>query len=276
MRGNQAVYGGPITADSAIVLGLTQLDSALTYVNDSSRVRSLAQVVKGRALLDLGRYGEAALAVTGVPLSFAYRNDGGGALQGNNFVQNDFFWNFNVRLAVGEREGGNGLPFVSAQDPRVRTFFRKMRYSKPMDSLYDQTKYPDRSTPIVVASGVEAYLIRAEASLHTGEENWLMLLDSLRSHAITPAMPNLSDPGTPSARVDLLYRERAMWLYLTGRRLGDIRRLVRNYQRNPETVFPTGAYPINGAMYGKATAIPFDSEEQRKVNPRFTAGCTTP
>src|SRR5690606_40849192 len=40
-----------------------------------------------------------------------------------------------------------------------------------------------------------------------------------------PGLPPLEDPGTDEARVDLLFQERAYWLFLTGRRHADMRRL---------------------------------------------------
>jgi hypothetical protein len=56
---------------------------------------------------------------------------------------------------------------------------------------------------------------------------------------------------TQREREDLHFRERAFWLYLTGQRLSDMRRLVRQYQRNPQTVFPTGTYAR--ALYRSVT-----------------------
>jgi len=93
---------------------------------------------------------------------------------------------------------------------------------------------------------------------------------------VTPAMAPIPTMPTATAdQVNLLYQERAFWLYLTGRRLGDMRRLIRNYGRDPETVFPTGDYPIQGAKYGKATAIPFIKAAEAQFNPKITTGCTT-
>jgi starch-binding outer membrane protein, SusD/RagB family len=47
---------------------------------------------------------------------------------------------------------------------------------------------------------------------------------------------------TQAQRVDLHFQERAFWLWLTGQRLSDMRRLVRQYNRPQETVFPTGTF----------------------------------
>ena len=47
----------------------------------------------------------------------------------------------------------------------------------------------------------------------------------------------LQDPGTPDGRVDLLFHERAFWLYLTGHRQGDLRRLIRDCSGGAGTAF---------------------------------------
>jgi hypothetical protein len=98
-------------------------------------------------------------------------------------------------------------------------------------------------------------------------------LNDLRATAIVPALPPLSAPTAAEAQVGLVYRERAFWLYLTGRRLGDLRRLIKNYGRDAETVFPSGRYAA-GASYGTATAIPFVLDANSIGNPYITSGCT--
>jgi len=270
---NQPVYSGPYTTDSAVAYGIVQLDSALAHGRDSTQFIDFASVVKGRALLNLGQYAEAAAAVSNVPTTFVYEVDSTSSANFFNVNSGVFDWSVNP-MAVGDREGGNGLPFVSAQDPRVPTVFVQTRFDTPADSLYDQLKYPTSRTPMVLASGIEARLIEAEAALNAGDPTWLTILNTLRSTAITPAMAPLTDPGTTSARVDLLYGERAFWLYLTGRRLGDLRRLIRNYGRDPQTVFPTGNHPVGG-IYSTGTAIPFITAVYASYNAQLAGGCTS-
>jgi len=148
-----------------------------------------------------------------------------------------------------------------------------VRFTIPADSLYDQLKYSTTQIPIVVASGIEARLIEAEAVLNAGDPTWVDILNTLRATAISPAMPPIASvPATTAAQVDLLYSERAFWLYLTGRRLGDLRRLIRNYGRGAETVFPTGNYLLGGTYQG-ATAIPFVQTNEARYNPHITSGC---
>jgi hypothetical protein len=58
-------------------------------------------------------------------------------------------------------------------------------------------------------------------------------------------------------------------MYLTGHREGDLRRLVRQYGRPINTVYPVGT-AINGVAYGTSTVFPISEDEAN--NPNFH-GC---
>ena len=95
-----------------------------------------------------------------------------------------------------------------------------------------------------------------------GDPAWLTTLNALRAASPMAAqLPPLVDPGTTAARQDMLFHERAMWMYLTAHRLGDMRRLIRQYQRPTETVFPTGAY-FKGGSYGTDVNLPLPFSER--------------
>ena len=79
-----------------------------------------------------------------------------------------------------------------------------------------------------------------------------------------------TDPGDATARTDLMFRERAFWMFGTGHRLGDLRRLIRQYGRAAETIFPTGSYP-KGGNYDTDVNIPLSADEAN--NPNFI-GCS--
>ena len=83
-------------------------------------------------------------------------------------------------------------------------------------------------------------------------------------------LPPLADPGTEAGRIDLLFRERAFWLYLTTHRVGDLRRLVRQYNRPASAVWPTGAY-FKGGTYGPDQNITPSFAERNNAN---WEGCT--
>ena len=55
------------------------------------------------------------------------------------------------------------------------------------------------------------------------------------------AMPaTATTPAAKDAAIDLLFREKAFWTFGRGQRLPDLRRLVRQYGRTDDQVFPTG------------------------------------
>jgi len=97
--------------------------------------------------------------------------------------------------------------------------------------------------------------------------SYLTTLNSLRSsNGITTP---LTDPGTATARVRQFFQERAFWLWLTGHRLSDLRRLVRQYGFTAAQVFPTGQ-TIFGAPYGTDVNLPLPFQERN--NPAATSG----
>jgi hypothetical protein len=67
-----------------------------------------------------------------------------------------------------------------------------------------------------------------------------------------------------------MFSERAFWFFATGHRLGDLRRLVRQYGRAAESVFPTGAY-FKGGTYGPDVNLPIPFDELN--NPLAQSGC---
>jgi hypothetical protein len=277
-------------------------DSALATSADSERVMNLARVGKGRALLALGRYAEAAQAVADVPDEFRYAfqytainsststNEG----TGGSFVYRDFgVLGLALSLTMADTEGVNGLPFLSSRDPRVP-------WAVLDTNQYGHVRWRpanlsrDGSGSIVLASGVEARLIQAEAALQAGSADWLARLNTLRTDGTFDTQPDaqdpaktdtlwhagsggvaglapLSDPGTLDGRVSLLFRERGFWLYLTGHRQGDLRRLIRQYGRQQQDVYPQGNYPGAYNNYGTDVTAPIPGAE-RISNPLFT-GC---
>ncbi len=71
---------------------------------------------------------------------------------------------------------------------------------------------------------------------------------------------------TRTPRRRCFFREKAFWTFGRGQRLPDLRRLVRQYERTEDKVFPTGGY-FKGGTYGHDVNLPVPSSEQ--VNPQF-------
>src|SRR5690606_38824041 len=146
---------------------------------------------------DLGRFEEAAQAAAAVPTEFVYNAEYGSSPGKTNRLRFTFSRTGN-NLSVSDREGVNGLDFVSAGDPRVPVTLLGIAHDDAT-RIYAAAKHQDVSAPIVVASGIEARLIEAEAALKRGDPSSLTILNELRATQITPAMAPLDDPGTPEA-----------------------------------------------------------------------------
>lgn len=252
-------FGQPLNTAEMYERAISDFDSALSYGADSVRVANLARVGKGRALLDLGRYTEAASIVDAVETGYAYSVQYSMTVMPNGIYRQI---NTDQFLSVADQDGGNGLDFRSANDPRVQTVL--VGVSSTGHDLYTFSKYGNGDAPVPLATGIEARLIDAEAALNDSGD-WLATLNGLRS---TVGLAPLSDPGSAAGRVDLMFRERAFWLFATGHRHGDLRRLVRQYQRPAESVFPTGTY-ADGQPYGSETT--FAPDASQRGNPNYVA-----
>ena len=270
-------YGAPQTTPEIFQIAIAKFDTAITLATAITGIKSasqinLAKVGRGRALLNLARYADAATAVAGVPADFKFE------LQhsDNSTRQNNGVWSLSInggRWGVSDGEGTNGLPFRTASDARVASRPRSTNNGNGFDGgpMFEAVKYPARTTPVILADGVEAELIKAEAQLKAGDAGgFLATLNALRSNAAvlaargyTGSFAALADPGSEVARQNLLFRERAYWLFLTAHRVGDLRRMIRQYGRGAETVFPTGSYSSNGrsTIYGNDTSFPIPVEE---------------
>ncbi len=268
--------------ERAIVL----LDSAITLVSNDQSILSLAQIAKGRALLALGQYEQAAMSVRDVPVGFKFELPVMVTWYGGKHARDpdgqNWFTNWQ-RGAIANRKGINGLPFESALDPRIR---RRTYIGHPVVT---------DSSHVKVASHIEARLIQAEAMLHAGDPGFLDVLNTLRTDGtftVTPTLDTVYKAGTGgvgglaplhdpansiapgqtlfNARLDLIMYERAFWLFFTGHRQGDLRRLLRNYNRTIEEVYPTGPARGGFGSFDQYVDVPIPDGE--RYNPYFT-GC---
>ncbi len=275
-------YGSPISTAAAFQLALAHADSGLALVTGSTatdvKVRSALQVTRGRILLNLSRPAEAASAVSGVLTTFHYD------MYHSQQTNDNATWSLNNdshRYSVSAGEGSNGLNFATAADPRVPvcqggdaackavgvTATARDDLGKP---YYVQLLWPDRTSTVAIVDGIEARLIEAEAQLKAGSAaTALATLNALR--ASKTGLAPLTDAGSDAARVNQLFRERGFWLFGRGHRMGDLRRLVRQYGRAQDAVFPTGTWH-KGGNYGSDVTMPVPQAEEN--NPNVTPGHT--
>ena len=375
---NDYTYAAPSTTAQVYQDAIVKFDSALALAGSNASVLNLARVGKGRALLNLGNYADAAQAVASVPDGFKYQIAAAWE-QVLGGVPHD---PFTGGLQDADREGNNGLPFVSSQDPRSAQGLGHNEYGTPPEpqKIVGQLNSMGYA-PLTIADAVEARLIQAEAALQAGDvTTWRTTLNQLRTQGFMTPLPDtiwdtlgvtgctdasicggdngpgpnddpsarqwgqplnfppagytvvdsfqivlrpfttqtqaiyttcvldswyqpcngfpgydtilvyashpvgqwtagsggvggldtLADPGTDTGRVSLMFRERAYWLYVTGHRQGDLRRLIRQYHRDPSQVYPTGLYDPRIGAYGTDVTAPIPSSEY--ANPLFH-GC---
>lgn len=260
---NRLEHGNPWTTQQMFERALQGFRAARDVTGNPTQVR-LSRIGEGRTLLDMGQFEAAAAVVASVPTSFVYVIE----YSENTARQNNGVWGIthNRRgYGVAHREGGNGLPYrqgssqdPSSQDPRV-PYTRTN--SRAIDSPYAhfwQLKYPQRGSAIPLATGIEARLIEAEAALRR-DDLPVFLAKHNELRALEPGLAPLAGAAlalmTREARENLHFQERAFWLWLTAQRLSDMRRLIRQYDRPSETVFPTGTY---GRLLWSPASVPDD------------------
>jgi hypothetical protein len=261
-----------VARDSLLGHALAMFDSALAHAAPPDTVRFLAQLGRGRALLSLDRPDDAEEAVVDVPSSFRYEVPYTASISTqSNTLYRDLAMRRNLSVADGE--GLNGITFISGADPRIGA--ELVGESSLGHPIYNFARNTGLGASIPLALGVQAALIRAEAALRHGDvAKWTAELDGIRATAMTPSIQPLSADSSTEAdhseRVSILFRERALWLFATGQRHGDLRRLVRQYGRDQASVFPSGPYQGSGLSYGTdVTFVPLGEEP----NSDFT-GCT--
>jgi hypothetical protein len=281
----------PLTNAEVYAIAATHLDSALAILgsatdNASVDVRRAALIVKARILVDQKQFSAAAalVPVSAVPAGYQYiwatstasNNDDLGIWSLNNSVArvtvSDSFDIVNGQTNII----GNAIPFASANDPRVPVTKGTTAAEDLLTPLFVQRIWPNRDDPIPMVSAIDARLIEAEARLNAPDIAGMMtILNQLRADRpkignFTPGtMTPLATPATQDAAVSLFFREKAFWTFGRGQRLGDLRRLIRQYGRTQDKVFPTGVY-FKGGVYG--SQVNFAVPDGELVNPQFK-GC---
>jgi starch-binding outer membrane protein, SusD/RagB family len=275
-------YGKPLTGAAVFDAAVADADSGLAEIKGTAAgdiaVRRALLITKARALLGLGKYADAATAVAGIPTSYSY--DITYALAtGDNVLYTQPA--SSRRYTIGDSLEGRGhnllvanaIPFYTLQDPRVPS---KYTISAKGDTTLSQdgsipsrtTTLWARNTTVSAVNGLDARLIEAEAKLQANDiPGMITILNALRDappklgEVQPPKLAPLAVPATKEAATSLLFREKALWTFGRGQRLGDLRRLVRQYNRPIDQVFPTGEH-YRGGNYGPDVNLPVPQQEE--------------
>jgi hypothetical protein len=294
--GREEVYGAPLSTDSLYAVAIAKIDSGLATVPTTAatataanevRVRNSLATLRGRVRVNQGNWADVITSVASVPTTFVW-------LQEQSLTtRTPHMWSFinnQRRYSVANREGTNGLDFASAADPRVPTcIFNQtacttlgFNQRRPFDA--SNTAVPDQIYQLVqatdgssspVVSGLQARLYEAEARARLGQyatagTGSLAILNTLRAspptyvlsggRTVTP-LPALAAAADAAGQRSQIFREKAFWLYGLGHRLGDLRRLVRQYGLPQDQVFPVGQWQARGVNYQSDVNFPIPTSE---------------
>jgi starch-binding outer membrane protein, SusD/RagB family len=271
-------YGPRQTTAEILTRASQRFDAAATTAGAAtgtaaSNQQNLSRLGRARIAMNQNNYAAAVALVSGIPTNWSYQLE----YSDNTTRQNNGVFGITQtrkEYGLASLEGGNGIEYrLNPEDPRVPWSID----GGAADALirqYTPRKYDSRNAPIALASGLEARLIEAEAALDRGNSNaYLPILNALRAPA---GLSDLSDPGSADERVDQFFRERAFWLFGSGQRLGAMRRLVRQYGRAADDVFPAGDYTRLGTDeilrpdavgYGPDVNLPLPIQEENNPLP---------
>jgi hypothetical protein len=278
-------YTQPLTNADGFKLALARLDTALTFLTatDAATVtlKNAVLTTRGRIKVDLGDFAGAATEVAGVPTSFQYNFD---------YSQTTFdneWWIMGTsvkRYTLGDSinvagQIFNAIPFARLNDPRVKVLNSGAPGEDNVTIFIDQGNW-GRDDPIPPLSGIDARLVEAEAKLQANDIAGMMtILNALRTSPQTlgifkvPALAAAATPPDKTTATDFFFREKALWQFERGYRMGDLRRLVRQYGRAQDKVFPSGNFTRNGTPSGTyGTQVAFPVVDAELNNPNFH-GC---
>lgn len=261
-----AATGGPELQTPAL------LDSAIFWFSkgidvgkangtaDGKALANASLVGRARAKLQKGDKAGALADAAAVPAGFEYDLTYTDDLSNRTRLSNRL-WQFTF-----DRGSISVSSPYRLNDPRVPYKAPGQHNLQPQDAVpggfYVQQKYPSYSSPIRLASKLEADYIAAEASGDVAQQ--LALIDARRSANGQPAYAGATDAASVMKE---LYFQRELDFYLEGKKLGDFR-------RNPAATY---AVPATGSAYVKPGYVPIGNNTcfpiprtERDNNPGMT------
>lgn len=259
-----------LTSAQVFAQAEAQFDTAIAAAQTAgaSDILNMALVGQARARLDQGNLDGAAADAAQVPDGFVAN------------ATSDLSQGYRVNLVVSENNNGHSVSIApdyrndtlvdgagnTVPDTRVPvvpaldTAGNVKTAADKATPLYVQQKYADASSPIPVASYIEAQLIVAEDK---GGAEAVNIINTLRATVGLPAYQGPTDQASITA---LIAQERARWLFLEGQHLYDLRRL--NLTPSPAPGTPYSIVYAKGGTYGNQVCFPLPDVE-RLNNPHL-------
>jgi len=261
--GGELIFGEPLTTDEMFSTAIQWFDQAISSASGNDKLANLARVGKARAQLGLGQIDAAAGTVAGVPTDFVYNIEHS---TNSRRQENGIYILSTVRRqwSIADGKGGNGIKYRSANDPRTPWDGGTEFGQDDITLYYNQLKFPSSSAFVPLASGIEARLIEAEAAANAGDATQVANIHNALRATVGLEPVDLSGMTKDQLRA-FHFEERAFWLFSTGHRQGDLRRLVRVYGEDISTVFPWGPY-FKGGEYSSDVTFPIPQSEANNPN----------
>jgi len=231
--------------DSAVAHFALAISRGTAAGGEGTTLANAARVGTARAYLQAGNSAQAISAAGAVPAGFTYNLSYVDDLAQRTRLANRL-WQF-----VRDRGSIAVAPIWRTTDPRV-PWLVTSAYS-PQDAAYStdrgvpyaiQQKYTDYSSPIRLASKLEADYIQAEAE---GTSSQLTLIDARRA---ATGLAAYSGPTDANSVLTEFFTQKGFDFYLEGKRLGDFR-------RHPNNII--GA-PVSGSTYWKPGFAPVGTD----------------
>ena len=272
---NQMLGNAHARFDSALTI--LAADTAAADQANIPNEQYLAEIGAARVLLDSGDYTDAAALVANVPDLYLYSV----GYSFNSTNQYNGVYEFSVnerRYAVRIRRAGPVCRTARTATPGWSGLTTGPGSIGSQENYAEDSSTRARTIPFPVATGMEALLIRAEAAFNTsGPAAALPFVNRARvawnsvnrtlnaTAAVGDTIGALASIPTGNAGLLVIFKERAYDLWLTAHRLGDERRLIRQYGFTADQVFPIGPYPAGG-NYGPDVALVLPATEASNPN----------
>lgn len=255
------VYAPEITRNEALAEAESHFTAAITATQGltdtaSVNLQRMAYLGRARTRLDLGNLAGAGADAGQVPAAFVY-NVTASTIDSR---RNNRVYGESNSLGVSSSVG----PVYRAMaDPRVP--FKDLNQTNAVGvKAFAQLKYTSAAAPIPLATGDEAQLILAEASIATAPATTIGIIDAERAKGGQGPYVGPTDAASLKSQV-IDQRKRA--LFLTGTQLGDV---IRYDLASSLTPAKGAAFPYGGT-YGDQVCMPLPDVE-RLNNPVLNGG----
>ncbi len=245
-----AFDGGPRQPPSAALTAAeTRFADAITLANTSGNtdMLNLARVGMARAKMDLKKWSEAATFAAAVAAGYNKNADRG--------AETSRRWNKLFRLAEQTGAYTVATAYRTMNDPRVLVADAGRGAFNAEVRLWVTKKYTALTSPIRLASKIEADLIQAEALIQQGQTAQGMAILNARRAAVSLAP--LTATNQTDALAALISERRMELSFEGGHRLNDLLRY--------KITWKTGANPFTNRPYGSTTCWPHPTRETNGV-----------